>query len=272
MSQFVQFEDNNFQETEESKKVEKTKSIDFKQYLNVFEFETVLPGTGESVKYKPIIVSQLKKLLTFENESNQSKIENLLDELISECVISDNFNINNLYLQDRFFIIIKLREKTKGSIYDFTLTCPKCKGQSIINVDLSKLKVNKRKNDIEKKIKLNDNISIELDYIKRSDYKESLDFISKKKYKSKSINEIDNLMAMHASSIKKIITPDGNLDNPNIENKIYFIENIPAYFYDKIREWHEENDFGIDFSTKVKCIHCDEYEEELNIPLSNFFL
>ena len=51
---------------------------DFKKYLNVYQFETTLPGTGELIQFKPITTGQIKKLLVYEGSENLNIIENIL--------------------------------------------------------------------------------------------------------------------------------------------------------------------------------------------------
>lgn len=114
---------------------------DFKKYLNCFQFETKLLGNGEIVKFKPIVTGQIKKLLLYENSSDTDTIEDALDELITECVITPGFDVKKLFLQDRFFLLLELRKATKGNIYTFTHLCNNCNSQSVINIDLNKLPV-----------------------------------------------------------------------------------------------------------------------------------
>jgi len=268
MSQFVQFEDSDFQETEESKQ-----NIDFKQYLNIFEFETTLPGSNETIKFKPMTTGQLKKLLSYEKTQNIETIENIIDNLISECVVSKNFNIDNLYIQDRFYLLIKLREKTKGGSYEITWTCPKCKSQSLNIIDISELKVNKRQNNDNNIIKINDNLSIKVDIIKRGQQKEVIKYVEKKNKKlSEERKNIEIGILSYASSIQSIITPNGEINDIELKDKIYLIENSPTSFYDDLKNWHEKNDFGIDFTTKVQCKNEEcEYKEKIDIPTDSFF-
>jgi hypothetical protein len=70
------------------------------------------------------------------------KIEDALDEVVNECVLTPGFSIDNIYLQDRFFLLMELRRITKGNAYTFQLLCPECGGQSMQTVNLSDLPVN----------------------------------------------------------------------------------------------------------------------------------
>lgn len=125
-------------------------SENFKRYLNVYEWETQLPGTGAVIKYKPITTGQIKKLLMFTDSDDDSAIETALDTLIQECVVTEGFDIHKLYLPDRFFILVEIRNATKGNRYSIPTTCLKCGSQTIQNVDLSKLPVSKLKTNSNK--------------------------------------------------------------------------------------------------------------------------
>lgn len=116
----------------------------FKNYVNMFEFETELPGNGEKVIFKPVTTGQLKRLLLYETSQDSDSIENALDEMISECVVfPKDFNIKNLYLQDRFFLLVDIRKATRGTSYDFQTTCASCSSQSQQFIDITKLTVKK---------------------------------------------------------------------------------------------------------------------------------
>jgi len=238
----------------------------FKDYLNVYEFETVLPGSGETVKFKPIITGQIKKLLTYENSTSE-EVDIALDNLITSSVISEGFDINRLYIQDRFFLLVELRKMSKGSTYQFSAICQKCKSQMIVNVDLKNIEVipYNVENDT---IKLDDNISIKLKHITRGDQKQSFDFIKKGLSDTQKMAEM--MIGSYASSITSITTPEGEDENIDIADKIYFINNLPQGMYEKVTTWSKENDFGLNFSYDTVCRSCGN-KKTIDIPLENFF-
>jgi hypothetical protein len=48
------------------------------------------------------------------------------------------------------------------------------------------------------------------------------------------------------------------------------LENVPTDAYGKVRDWFENNTFGMDFTYTIKCNGCD-YNEKIDIPVENFF-
>jgi len=242
----------------------------FLDYLNIYEFETVLPGSGETVKFKPLTTGQLKKLLIYENETNIMVQEDALDELIGSCVISENFDIDNLYLQDRFFLLMEIRKKTKGEKFDFTYKCPKCESQILNSINLDDLKVTKIPEDIDNSLALTDHIGISLRHIKRKDFKTISKYIDIKDKTELQINsEIQT--ALFAAGIEAIATQDGVEEDISLVNKMYLVDNVPTSAFELIKKWYEDNDFGLDMVISASCSNCG-HKEITDVPMGNFFL
>lgn len=242
--------------------------VDFREFLNVYEFKYVLPGSGEEVTFKPITTGQLKKLLTFGNNTDPIIVDEALDQLISSSVTSRGFDIKNIYLQDRFSLMVEIRKATKGNKYEFAYICKECKSQNFQSIDLNKLKTVKLPEKIQHKVKLTDSISIILDNIKR---KEQISALKNLSYER--MNDYQKYAEMailtHAAGIQAIETPNGVQDNLTIDDKKYLIENIPTPSYDLIKQWFKKYDFGVDFTFNITC-QCG-YKENIEIPLENFF-
>lgn len=243
--------------------------MDFKKYLNVYEFDCVLPGEGTEVSFKPVTTGQLKRLLTYGNESNPIVIEKALDDLIMSSIITKDFKVTELYLQDRFTLLVEIRKATKGHKYEFEINCPSCKSQLYKVIDLNDLPVTAPPKKVNPVVELTEDISVNLHNIRRKDQ------IRATKNLPKSLNETQ-LMAeisllTYASGIESIKTPDGEQDNLSMDDKKYILENISMDAYGKIRNWYKENDFGIDFNFNVDC-HVCKYDERINLPLDSFFL
>lgn len=241
--------------------------MSFKNYLNVYEFETQLPGSGEVIKFKPLTTGDLKKLLIYENETDEVVIENALDDLIQSSVITENFDIKNCYLQDRFFLLVEIRKKSKGEVHRFNTICQKCGSQILSVIDLNDLKVT-HPQKMEEEIVLNENISVNIGHITRIEQMNAFKFLDKKGSKLQKTTNMSILT--HAAGIKSITTPDGKEDDINISDKVFLLENIPTNSYEKIRDWFDDNTFGIDFSYTTECVNCGN-KKEMTIPLDNFF-
>lgn len=242
---------------------------DYKKYLNVYEFETVLPGKGEKIEFKPVTTGQIKKILTYENEDDPRLVEKILDEMISSSVITEEFNIDDLTLQDRFFLLVEIRKKSKGTKYKFSWTCENCGTQNLSSVDLDKLKFIDFPEKIDPIVKLDENISLGLRHVTRGMIKEGYPYFDETL--SSSVQKVAELATItHAASIESIITPEGEDKDITWEDRLYFVNETPQEFYEKITEWAQKYNYGFDFSYRLKCKGCGKMEKR-EVPLENFF-
>jgi len=241
----------------------------FKDYLNIYEFETELPGSGELIKFKPITTLQLKRLLVYEKEENPVKIQVALDELITSSVLNEGFNIGELYLQDRFFLLLEIRKKTKGSIHKWEYTCPKCSSQSLQTFNLDDVPVKKKQEEINDIVELNENIKVRLKHITRKEQDRIMKTLNHKVSDLQYMTEL--MTSSHAASIVSIISPEGESTDVPFTDKKYLLENIPTGVYDKVRDWFTDNDFGAELNFDIKCPHCGN-EKEIEVDVEDFFL
>ena len=245
---------------------------DFKNYLNVFNFITRLPGSGKAVKFKPMSIGTLKSFLTVsEDEYDPITMTEMLDQIFENCVINEDFDPNEMYVNDRYALLLEIRKKTKGETNQITITCPECKGQSVQTIDFEKIEVKEMPKNVNHIVKITDELSIEMDYETRQDELIAFDFFNelKKDLKKEQWDTELNLCVL-AQTIKEIITPDGPQEDITINDKKYLIENIPQPLYQKITKWHEENAFGPDLTVEIKCPHCNFTKKE-DITDLNFF-
>jgi len=240
---------------------------DLKQYLNVYEFETKLPGSDQEVKYKGLSTNLVKKLLIFDNDKDVLKEEKMLDFILNEVIIGE-VDIDDMYVLDRYYLFVKIREATKGSLYQYQYTCPSCKSQSLQTIDLENIEIKKPEiTDEELKI-LDGTITFIMDHPKRGLQKEVYKSINKNQ--SDTEKKIEIQLADIVSHITKVTTPNG-IHVINYKELINFIGELPEMELNIIRKWQEDNYFGIDLKHTDTCISCGN-KEERNIPVSSFFL
>ena len=245
------------------------KSVDVRSLVDSYEFPCTLPGSGQELLISPITTGQMKKILIYEDETDPYVIEQALDKLISDCVVGDDFDIDGLYLQDRFFLLIEIRKISKGSNYSFNFKCPKCRIDNVKNFSLDDLPV-KKMNVVNNKIKVSDNYSLEVGFPTRADQKLSLDSVNEQKLTGKE-RDIELVTSVFACCIKKIHTKDTVVDEISLEDRVYILDNLISDKFDVFKGWFEDNDFGVDFELTVSCEHCD-FEDKQKIPLSDFFV
>lgn len=241
----------------------------FHDYLNVYNFTCELPGTGEKVEFKPITTGQLKRLLTYENEKNPVFQEKAIDDLIGMSIVTEGYNPDTMFLEDRFFFLVQMRKKSKGEVIEFTNKCKQCNSQTLNRLNLDDLKTIPKDPEENTEVELSNGIKVKLKHVTRIEQKQ----ISSNRFKG--LNEIQNSTEMQiyttALGIESITTPDDVEESElTLEDRKYFIENIPTNEFEKLRDWYDDNFFGIEFKTEQKCFHCGE-AEKIEIPLDGSF-
>ena len=243
----------------------------FLDYVNVYDFDCELPGSKEIIKFKPLTTGQIKKLLTYENETNYVVQEQALDGLVSSSVLSDGFDIGELYIYDRLFLLLEIRKKTKGEILEFQLNCDKCNSQSLQRVNLDQLEIIEPENLDDVIVELSNGIKVHLRHMKRKNQKQEM--LPRYFPKNATDRQLGYLFQVlfHACAINKIETPSGIDEDLSIKDKIYFVEEIPMLEMEKVQRAVDSMGFGWKLEYQYNCVHC-KHENKDMIPIQqNFF-
>lgn len=246
-------------------------SIKVSDYLNSYEFACELPSDGRTITFKPFTTGQIKKLLAYENSDDPFIIEHILDDIITECVISEDFDLDALLLQDRFYLLLKIRERSKGDAYNYTYKCPKCKFETVGNIKISELEVSPMDVDTTPII-LNDQLSVSMKLITRGEQKEVYKMLSDAKLTVD--QKIVEAATMSIALSMDVFFADGEEDaNVSLKDKMELINyGLPASIFELMKEWLTNNDYGIKFKVLITCDNGDCKNKELYaIPIDNFF-
>jgi len=207
-------------------------TYNFEKYIQTYKNEKELPGSKEKVEIRPLTTNDMKKLLVYENEKDPLVGEKILDQVINDAVLTEDFDIDKLFLQDRYYLFIELRKLTKGSLYNFTYNCKGCKGQSLQTLNLDEIEP-RQKGEYEKELSLLDgNIVLEMGYVTRKEQKEAFALIEGTMTVTQ--KQVEMILSDIACAIKSINTKEGKEDIP-IKRKMEFIGNLPGKEYDKIK-------------------------------------
>jgi hypothetical protein len=254
----------------ETPAVESTQPIDIKTFLNVYEFEETLPGSGQVVKFKPVTTGQMKKMLAYEQSDKPQEMESALDGLITDCVLSTDFDVNKLYLQDRFFLLLQIRGKTKGDRYDFQWQCPVCELEQPAFAVISEMNVV----EIQEKttlIQINESLSADFVFPTREMQIKAVEIVDTQQGLTDTEKMFEMGLYIYAQCMTTFHTPAGKVV-PSLDDKVTVINSVSSELFDSIKKWIEENDFGIEFLKEVGCISptC-EFSHIMEIPYTNFF-
>lgn len=126
--------------------------------LTVDEYVPVeVPSKNKGYKFKEGQDGISLRPMTFEDEkilANSKKMgKDPLNTLLQRC-ISDNVDVEGLYLFDKLYLIMKLRQISYGEEYKSLVICQKCSAESEISIAIDQIPVDFVDDDFEDPIEL----------------------------------------------------------------------------------------------------------------------
>ena len=91
--------------------------------LNTVKYELKVPCTGETLKFRPILVKEQKTLMIAQESEDEVVIQNALADVISACTfdVIDPWNIPSFDLE---YIFLNVRGKSIGEMLEIQILCP----------------------------------------------------------------------------------------------------------------------------------------------------
>ena len=123
------------------------------------KYELIIPSLNKKVKFRPFLVKEEKVLMIAMESGNQKDALSAILDTISVC-IQDEIDLNALTTFDVEYLFLQLRSKSVGETAKLSLKCEKCETANPVSVKLDDLNINMP--DVESKIQLDANISVEL--------------------------------------------------------------------------------------------------------------
>ena len=160
-------------------------------------YELELPSSGESIKYRPFLVKEEKVLvIALESEDNK-QITNAIRAVLKSCVLTKGIKVEKLPTFDIEYLFLNIRGKSVGEELDVNVICPDDEKTSVlVSINLDDIEVQKNE-EHDNKIKLDDNIMMELKY-------PSLDQFIKNNFEFDEKNAMQQSFDLIGSCIDKI--------------------------------------------------------------------
>jgi hypothetical protein len=235
--------------------------------IDVPIYELQLPSSKKSVRVRPFLVKEEKLLLIAVESKDQNTIIQTTKQIINNCLIDGDVNIDKLPFFDVDYLFIALRAKSIGETVTVNFICNmftegnKCGSKFPVDIDIGKCEV-KQKEDVSSTIKITDKVTIKMKYpgyevMKR--FMENEDAMSKK-------------IKIMAASIDQII--DGS---KILSSKDYSREELEKYIETFTEEQYKKLDQFVDnFPSFVilaegKCPKCKFHHKLEYTDFTSFF-
>ena len=237
--------------------------------LNSTIHETILPSTGQVVKYRPFLVKEEKILLTAMESEDEKYIVNAVKQILRNC-IEGNLNIDELPTFDVEFMFLRLRAKSVGEKITVGLKpypCVQnegelCKFSTKVEINLEEVQVIKNEKH-SSKVMIDDNIGIKLKY-------PDIDIIKNKTNKSQT--EMEMGMSVIKNCVDMIFTSEetherGSFTEEELDD---FIDSLNTDQFKKIKEFFDTIP-KLSHTVKYTCNTCGEDKETTIEGLNSFF-
>jgi hypothetical protein len=232
-------------------------------------YELKLPSTGKAVKVRPFIVKEEKLLLIAAESNDNTEIIETTKQVINNCLVGDNVNIETLPFFDVDYLFIALRAKSVGEAIDIKFTCNNvlpdgnpCGANFPAKIDIANCKVIKN-NSIKPEIYMPNDTMVKMKYPNYTTMKLIMG-------NSLIINKKINIIV---GSIDLIKQKDKIYTNKDLskEELIQFVEGLTQEHFKKLEEF-VDNFPSFVITTKAKCSKC-QFKHELEYrEFTSFFV
>lgn len=238
-------------------------------------YQTTIPSTNEAITYRGFTVKEEKiLLLALQNETMESLIL-ASKQVINNCTFG-SLNIEKLTSYDLDFLMLKLREVSKGSIVSLSFKCGNeiqdniggvpsgshtCNNIIETQIDLSQVKVQKEPG-YDTKILLTDTIGV----VMREPSVNDIEALSKV-FESKSIEEVYATVPKFIELVFDGPTVHKNYTQQEIQE---FVESLNADQFSKIRDFFDKLP-KLKLDVPIRCNKCG-YTETVTLEGLQSFL
>lgn len=241
--------------------------------MNTPTYTLELVSNNKSITYRPFLVKEEKILLMALEGGDEKEMINATKNIISSCVSSDDFNINNIPLFEIQYIFLQIRAKSVGNIVEVNLRHPNgknkdgqnCDGIQTISIDLSEIKP-KIPQGHSKKIQLTNDIGVVMKY-------PTMNFFEKlNKLDEQNENAVNAIFEVITDSIDYIYQGENNYysNEYSKEELTEFVNNLNSQQFEKIRNFFSTMPV-ISHEEKFKCSKCGSEEVLTLNGIDDFF-
>mgnify|MGYP000946234926 FL=1 len=225
------------------------------------KYDMIIPSTGETVTYRPYVVKEEKILLIAFESQDETQIEKSVLDIIKTCIES-KIDLNKLTTFDIEFMFVTLRSKSVGEGIKLNMPCEECEHTNEVKINLDELNVANLDEEIDKHIKLTDDISVDLKWMAMNDR------LSGGELKT----ETDAVINLVAKSIETIYSGEEIHSTKDVTKKevVEFVESLNTDQFQSITEVIGKSPY-LNYKMKFDCDKCGHsHEREIN-GLADFF-
>jgi hypothetical protein len=240
--------------------------------IDVPTYEIELPLSKKKIKYRPFLVKEQRNLLMAMENSDSSTVHSAIRDILYNCTLTENVDIDKLPIIDVEYYFIHLRAKSVGEVVESKYRCNnivtddkgthECRAIMESSLNLLDVKVDMN-GDVSPEINLTDKLIVKMKYPEFGIVKDSVQFE----------DETELTFNMLAQSIEYIYDGDQfyySNETP-IQELIEFIETLPPEKFEMIEKFFNSLPV-LKEKIEMTCKKCN-YHHNIDVEgLENFFV
>ena len=229
--------------------------------IDVPEYTTELPSTGEVVKFRPFLVREQKQLLIAQGGDAQQQTQ-AVENIVRDCTY-EKVNPGQYPAYDIEYLFLQIRARSVGENIDLVLTCGECGNKQDTQLDITAVKVHKNDNH-------NFNIDLGPDlYLTMKDP----DLAELAKLRTAEDLDSEDVIKMVANCIQTIWKNSESYDVRDYPETdlIEFVENLSPQHFAKIEEFFTSMP-KLRHDLEFKCTKCEAENVAALEGLQSFFV
>ena len=224
-------------------------------------FETTLPITKQSVKFRPFVMKEEKLLLLASESGDRDSIFRALNEAVNACTFGV-VSCETHPMVDVQKLFLEVRGKSVGEIIEFNLVCGNCKQSTFSSLDVKDIQVKYHEGHTTK-IKLAEDLIITMSYPKL----EHLALLSNPEA------TLDDIYLVVSECIESIKTKDESYTRETSSKEDFreFVDNITSSQFEMMKEFFDTMP-AIEHDIEFTCPKCSRNNIVSMDEIVNFFV
>lgn len=236
--------------------------------IDVPTYELKIPSTGALIKIRPFLVKEEKLLLIALESKDDNEIINTTKQIIKNCIVEGDVNIDKLPFFDIDYLFIALRAKSVGESIDIKFTCnnffngQKCGATFPAKIDVSNCKIVKDES-LSPDVMINGQVKIKMKYPNYSTMKTIMD----------NDNNLNKKIKIIVGSIDYIQQKDQIHSSKDLtkEEMTAFVEGLTQEQYKRLEQW-VDNFPSFVVTTEAVCGKCGFHHHLEYKEFTSFFV
>ena len=232
--------------------------------INHPTFSLELISNGKTIRYRPFTVKEEKILLVAQSSEDRHQIIEAIRQVIANCVINTDFDVDKISSFDMEYIFINLRSKSVNNVVDVVLKDNEDGKDYNFQINLDEIKIVKKENH-NKKIQINDELGVVMRY---PNFNEANMFLTEE-----NSDQIAVMLKMISKCIDLVYEGEKLYkagEDFSEEEALQFVNELPLDSTDKFREFFD-NFPEIEYVIEYKNSLGNDRSYRLN-GVSSFFL